>query len=295
VNGSTGIYYGAMGYAPRLAMPYGQAVARFVDDERKLRVLVIDDEPSVRRTVRRILGKECLAFLEASDLDEARAALHCHTPPDVVVLDLALRTERPDEGFGFLRELQDEPVHVPVVVLSGRADVKIAVEAMHLGAIDVIEKGESGERIRDAIRRALEIAIAQRTPNAAGSMARVRSSMRAEVETVTDEISDEDVDDESLEQDLAVVFPHRHRTMKPLDEYVDDVKRQIVAEAIARAGGNLTDAARLLKMPRTNFHRLAVRLKLHEPSEVRRATSGTRPTAPAVEADDEEEKRRSNE
>ncbi|MEO8878568.1 MAG: response regulator [Polyangiaceae bacterium] len=269
----------------RAAMPYGQAVGRFVDLERKLRVLVVDDEPSVRRTVRRILGKECLAFLEASDLEEARAALHCHTPPDVIVLDLALRTDRPDEGFGFLRDLRREVAYTPVVVLSGRADVKIAVEAMHLGAIDVIEKGESGERVRDAVRRALELAIAKHTSKEVVSTPRLRNSPQAEEVTLEEDADDEEVDEATLEDDLAVVFPHRHRMMKPLEQYVDEVKRQIVAEAIARSGGNLTDAARLLKMPRTNFHRLAVRLKLHEPNETRRAKSGTQRAAVAMVED----------
>ena len=244
------IYYGGMGSAPRrVAKPYGQAVSQFVDDERKLRVLIVDDEPSVRRSVRRVLGKDCFAFLEAADLDEARATLTCHTPPDVIVLDLALQTDRADEGFGFLRDLGAESAYTPVVVLTGRADVKIAVEAMHLGAIDVIEKGESAERVRDAVRRALELVLAKRAS----------------------------ASDHPIDPGLEVSFSNHRRLLKPLEHYVDDVKRQVVAEAIARSRGNLTDAARVLQMKRGNFHRLAVRLGLHEPA-AERSKSG-RPRA----------------
>ena len=70
------------------------------------------------------------------------------------------------------------------------------------------------------------------------------------------------------------MFPHRKRAMKPLEHYVHEVKRQVVSEAISRANGNLTDAARVLQMKRTNFHRLAVRLGLHEPGDARKK-SGT--------------------
>ncbi len=247
----------------RLAKPYGTAISQFVEDQRKLRVLIVDDEPPVRRTVRRLLGKDFLAFLEAGDLVEAREALHCHTPPDVVVLDLALRTDRPDEGFGFLRDLRAEAAYTPVVVLTGRADVKIAVEAMHLGAIDVIEKGEGADRVREAVRRALELVIAKRIAKQAESSRRVRN-----VKPEPEEASEAPPPSPSVE-DLEVYFSTQQRLMRPLDHYVDEVKRQVVAEAIARSRGNLTDAARVLQMKRGNFHRLAVRLGLHAPTRTK--------------------------
>jgi DNA-binding NtrC family response regulator len=257
-------------------MPYGHAVSQFVEEERKLRVLIVDDEPPVRRTVRRLLGKDWLAFLEAGDLDEAREALRCHTPPDVVVLDLALRTDHPHEGFGFLRDLHAQPAFTPVVVLTGRADVKIAVEAMHLGAVDVIEKGEGAERVRDAVRRALELVIAKRKSGEVGSERRERVA------------SSVDTADPFVDEVLDVITPGEGRLMRPLDHYVEETKRQVVAEAISRSRGNLTDAARVLQMKRGNFHRLAVRLGLHEPvAAPRRTRSGTQPSASPADLPDD--------
>lgn len=277
----TAIYYGGMGLAPRRVVnPYGQAVSQFVDDERKLRVLIVDDEPSVRRSVRRVLGKECLAFLEAADLDEARAALTCHTPPDVVVLDLALQTDRADEGFGFLRDLRGQAAYTPVVVLTGRADVKIAVEAMHLGAIDVIEKGESAERVRDAVRRALELVLAKRASKDIRSVKRVRNAAIDASETPEDPKNQPPPSDRRIdERGFEVIFSNEQRRLKPIEHYVDEVKRQVVAEAMARSRGNLTDAARVLQMKRGNFHRLAVRLGLHEPATERSKSGKLRATA----------------
>lgn len=255
-----------MGYAQkRAAKPYGASVDRFVAEERKLRVLIVDDEPAVRRTVRRVLGKDHFEFLEAADLEEARVSMTCRKPPDIMVLDLALKSGSPAEGIEFLREVLGQAAYTPVIVLTGRADVKIAVSAMHLGAIDVIEKGSDNEALRSAVQRGLELAIAKRAPAQIESMRRLRRAddvQASEPETESEE--------RSLGDELAQMFPERRRAMKPMEFYIQEVKKQVLAEAIERAGGNLTDAARALHMKRANFHRLAVRLGLHEPGESRR-------------------------
>ena len=257
-----------MGYAQkRAAKPYGASVDRFVAEERKLRVLVVDDEPAVRRTVRRVLGKDHFEFLEAADRDEARVSMACRKPPDIMVLDLALKSGGPEEGIEFLREVLGQTAYTPVVVLTGRADVKIAVNAMHLGAIDVIEKGSDNDALRSAVQRGLELAIAKRAPAQIESMRRLR---RADEVDLDEAESDGESEERSLGDELAQMFPERRRAMKPMEFYVQEVKKQVLAEAIERAGGNLTDAARALHMKRANFHRLAVRLGLHEPGESRR-------------------------
>ncbi|MGH7284209.1 MAG: response regulator [Polyangiaceae bacterium] len=238
---------------------------RFVVDERKLRILIVDDEPAVRRTVRRVLGKDHFEFLEAANLDEARASMACRKPPDIVVLDLALQSGDPEEGVELLRELLGQAAYTPVVVLTGRADVKLAVQAMHLGAIDVIEKGDDNELLRNAVQRGLELAIAKRSPAQIESMERLRRAGEVEADETQAE-----GDERTLGDELAQMFPERRRAMKPMEFYVQEVKKQVLAEAITRAGGNLTDAARALHMKRANFHRLAVRLGLHEPGESRR-------------------------
>ena len=255
-----------MGYAQkRAAKPYGASIDRFVSEERKLRVLIVDDEPAVRRTVRRVLGKDHFEFLEAAGVDDARASMACRKPPDIMVLDLALKRGGPEEGRELLREVLGATAYTPVVVLTGRADVKIAVQAMHLGAIDVIEKGEDNEALRSAVQRGLELAIAKRAPAQIESMRRLRRADDARAV----EVEENEPEERSLGDELAEMFPERRRAMKPMEFYVQEVKKQVLSEAIERAGGNLTDAARALHMKRANFHRLAVRLGLHEPGETR--------------------------
>ncbi|MEO8797490.1 MAG: response regulator [Polyangiaceae bacterium] len=227
-------------------------------------MLVVDDEPAVRRTVRRLLGKDLFSFMEAGTIAEARASMVCRTPPDVMVLDLALKSGHPDEGLDWMREVNAQPAYTPMVVLTGRADVKIAVQAMQLGAIDVIEKGGDVDPLRDAVKRGLELALAKRTSHVAESIRRDDDAGSPSASPLC-----APNEDRPLDEELASLFPRRKRVMKPLEHYVYEVKRQVVAEAIARAGGNLTDAARVLQMKRTNFHRLAVRLGLHETGDAR--------------------------
>lgn len=279
-----------MSYGPKRATtPFGGSVQRFVEEERKLRVLVVDDEPAVRRTVRRLLGKELFSFMEAGSTDEARASMACRTPPDVIVLDLALKSGQPDEGLDWMREVIAQPAYTPIVILTGRADVKRAVQAMQLGAIDVIEKGGDIDALREAVRRGLELAIAKRAAHlVAESIRRIDNDPGPSPRSGPLRTPD---DDRPLDEELASLFPHRKRVMKPLEHYVHEVKRQVVAEAISRAGGNLTDAARVLQMKRTNFHRLAVRLGLHEPGDPRspRKESGTMLAAHPLDQEPDED------
>ncbi len=278
-----------MSYGPkRAANPFGGSLQRFVEEERKLRVLVVDDEPAVRRTVRRLLGKDLFSFMEAGSTAEARASMGCRTPPDVIVLDLALKSGHPTEGLDWMREVIAQPAYTPMVVLTGRADVKTAVQAMQLGAIDVIEKGGDIDTLRDAVKRGLELALAKRASHVCESMRRIGNGDAASPSASPLQAPDED---RPLDEELASLFPRRKRVMKPLEHYVYEVKRQVVAEAISRAGGNLTDAARVLQMKRTNFHRLAVRLGLHEPGDARspRKQSGAVLAAHPVDQEPDED------
>ncbi|HEY6993261.1 MAG TPA: response regulator [Xanthobacteraceae bacterium] len=111
-----------------------------------LRVLVVDDEPPIRRFLRASLHAQGYLVLEA---EEGATALDLirYNPPDVVVLDLGL----PDiDGIEVIRRLRKEGSMVPVIVLSSRADEPGKVEALDLGADDYVTAnfGVSGRRFR---------------------------------------------------------------------------------------------------------------------------------------------------
>lgn len=121
-----------------------------------LRVLVIDDEPAIRRFLRTSLSAQDYSVLEA-ETGEAGLAMLQRNAIDVLVLDLGLPGM---DGLAVLRALRDSGSSVPVVVLSSRDDEKDKVEALDMGADDYVTKpfgmDELLARIRAAVRHRLQ-------------------------------------------------------------------------------------------------------------------------------------------
>jgi two-component system KDP operon response regulator KdpE len=121
-----------------------------------LRVLVIDDEPPIRKLLRMGLGTQGYRVIEAADGQSALDYLR--EKPDLVILDLGL----PDmQGLELLRTMRTRDERVPIVVLSSRADETAKVQALDLGADDYVTKpfgmDELLARIRAALRHQLQV------------------------------------------------------------------------------------------------------------------------------------------
>ena len=121
-----------------------------------LKVLVVDDEPPIRKLLRMGLGTQGYHTIDAPN---AKTALELMADkPDLVILDLGL----PDmHGLELLRPIRERKENVPIVVLSSRGDEVAKVEALDLGADDYVTKpfgmGELLARIRAALRHQLQI------------------------------------------------------------------------------------------------------------------------------------------
>ena len=121
-----------------------------------MRVLVIDDEPPIRKLLRMGLTSQGYDVLEASN---GKAGLDLlGQNPNLVILDLGL----PDfQGFDLLRTIRARNESVPIVVLSSRGDEAGKVEALDLGADDYVTKPVGMEellaRMRAAIRPQLQV------------------------------------------------------------------------------------------------------------------------------------------
>lgn len=121
-----------------------------------LHLLIVDDEPAIRRFLRASLSAQGYRVTEVED---GRTALEALTgnPVDLLVLDLGL----PDvDGFEVIRRLRDTGSAVPIVVLSSRSDEAGKVKALDLGADDYLTKpfgvDELLARIRAALRHRLQ-------------------------------------------------------------------------------------------------------------------------------------------
>ncbi|SBW04702.1 DNA-binding response regulator in two-component regulatory system with KdpD [uncultured Alphaproteobacteria bacterium] len=126
------------------------------------RVLVVDDEPQIRRFLRISLAANGYAVGEAETADEGIAAARA-APPDLVILDLGLPDRDGQEVISEIRGFST----VPILVLSVRADEFDKVEALDRGATDYVVKpfgiAELMARVRAALRArapALEVVTA---------------------------------------------------------------------------------------------------------------------------------------
>jgi len=121
-----------------------------------LKVLVVDDEPPIRKLLRMGLGTQGYQTLDAPN---AKAALELMaSKPDLVILDLGL----PDmQGLELLRQIRARNDTVPIVVLSSRGDEDVKVAALDQGADDYVTKPFGMEellaRIRMALRHQLQV------------------------------------------------------------------------------------------------------------------------------------------
>ena len=119
-------------------------------------ILIVDDEPPIRRLLRTSLASQGFQVSEAADGRSALAEID-RSPPDLVLLDLGL----PDiDGLDVIRALRAGGNAVPILVLSSRSDEKGKVDALDLGADDYVTKpfgtAELFARIRAALRHRLQ-------------------------------------------------------------------------------------------------------------------------------------------
>ena len=122
----------------------------------RLKILVIDDEPPIRKLVRMGLNAQGYDVVEATNGKTGLELLVQN--PDLIILDLGL----PDiQGLELLRTIRGRNEGVPVVVLSSRGDEAGKVQALDLGADDYVTKpfgmDELLARMRAALRHQLQV------------------------------------------------------------------------------------------------------------------------------------------
>ncbi|MCL2724964.1 MAG: sigma-54 dependent transcriptional regulator [Polyangiaceae bacterium] len=116
------------------------------------RVLVIDDEPSMRFTLEAVLGDAGFEVDAADGGANGIAAFEAHGA-DVVLTDLAM----PDvDGMKVLAALRAQDPSVPVMMLTAHGSERVAVSAMKAGALDYLPKPFDPDEIVLAVRRAVE-------------------------------------------------------------------------------------------------------------------------------------------
>ena len=123
-----------------------------MSDDLKTRLLVVDDEQSIRRlcmTIGTALGFSCT---EAESVEAALPRLETDTP-DLVLTDLKLPTQT---GVALLKQTKAMLPRTEVAIMTGHGSIESAVDAMKLGAYDYIEKPFRVEKMRMLLQRMAE-------------------------------------------------------------------------------------------------------------------------------------------
>jgi two-component system nitrogen regulation response regulator NtrX len=126
-------------------------------------VLIIDDEPNIRRMVGALLSSEGFEVREAAD-GAGGVTRAEELEPDLVLLDLMIPGAL--DGMAVLERMRERFPDLPVVMMSGKAGLADAVKATRLGAVNFLEKPLTPEGVLLSIASALELRIARRERSA---------------------------------------------------------------------------------------------------------------------------------
>jgi len=118
----------------------------------KPRILVVDDEESIRMMLRAVLEEEGYEIIEAADGPEAVKAVE-QNPLDLILLDIRMTTM---DGIETLTEIRKISPFVPVLMMTAYATVKTAVEALKAGAFEYLAKPLDIEELKILVQKALE-------------------------------------------------------------------------------------------------------------------------------------------
>jgi len=117
-------------------------------------VLVIDDNSDIRQLISGILKDQGLKVREAANFDQALLEINKKLP-DVAIIDVKL-DKGDNDGIELLDHLKKIDDDVPAIMISGHANVQMAVDSLKLGAFEFIQKPFSSERLLNFLNRALE-------------------------------------------------------------------------------------------------------------------------------------------
>jgi FixJ family two-component response regulator len=122
--------------------------------ERDLLVFVVDDDASLRQAIKSLLqsvGLQVEAFGSAAELLKNRR-LADHRAAACLILDVRLPGV---SGLDFQSELSNADIHIPIIFITGHADIPMTVRAMRAGAVEFLTKPFRDQDLLDAVQAAL--------------------------------------------------------------------------------------------------------------------------------------------
>jgi RNA polymerase sigma factor (sigma-70 family) len=115
-------------------------------------VFVVDDDASVRRSIKRLLGSVGLHVEALGSAKEFKSAEHPNVP-SCLILDVRLPGI---SGLELQRELIEEQLQIPIIFITSYGDIPMSVRAMKAGAVEFLPKPFRDQELLDAVQLALE-------------------------------------------------------------------------------------------------------------------------------------------
>ena len=149
-------------------------------------VLIIDDEEDILFTLKMLLKKHVgHVFTESNPFHIPRLIRQHH--PDLILLDMNLRTGSPDqfEGLTWLGKIKEISPETNVIIITAHAEVDIAVKALKQGASDFIEKPWRNEKLLSTVKSLLELSLSKQ---AIKQLEQTREILNTQLQAVNGEI-----------------------------------------------------------------------------------------------------------
>ena len=120
------------------------------------RVLVVDDQPEIRKMTRLLLVRNGYEVIEAEDGEQAIATLESGDNPEKVILVLCDLMMPKGSGLEMTTYVRSHHPSIPVIVVSGSGDARTAASVLQQGAVDYLTKPVEPEQLIAAVQKAVK-------------------------------------------------------------------------------------------------------------------------------------------
>ncbi|PCK91699.1 response regulator [Pseudomonas viridiflava] len=123
------------------------------DRDAPQRVLIVDDDNDARELLAEILSLNDISCMTASDVDGALELIRTRESIGLLITDLRMA---PSDGLDLIRQVREsDRAELPIIIVSGDASVRDAIDAMHLNVVDFLLKPLNTKQLVKLIRREL--------------------------------------------------------------------------------------------------------------------------------------------
>ena len=118
-------------------------------------ILIVDDNPDIRNILNELISDLGYSTRLAANYQQALAEIDKKLP-DVALLDVKLSNTENHEGLKLLSHIKSKNKDIPVIIISGHANIEMAVDSLRLGAFEFIQKPFDKNRLTNFVKRAIE-------------------------------------------------------------------------------------------------------------------------------------------